>query len=81
MYQYILVIKIKDHLYIHLWKQKKNGQLEKYMIDYHKYIQKNMVLNIYIWYQLNKNIGLNKKWIEYHNGNQVKKHKQQHGKD
>lgn len=51
------------------------------MIDYHKFIQKNMVLNIYIWYQQNKNIGLNKKWIEYHNGNQVKKHKQQHGKD
>jgi len=41
-----------------------SGQLERSMIDYLKSIQKNMELNTFIWYQLNKNIGLNKKWIE-----------------
>lgn len=40
-----------------------------------------MEWNIFIWFQQNKNIGLNKKWIESHNGNQVKKHRLKHGKD
>ena len=51
------------------------------MIGYLRSIQKNMELNTFIWYQQNKNIGLNKKWIEFHNGSQARKHKRQLGRD